>query len=229
MIKFNHVSKRYLNQLALDNVQMSLPAGKIIGLIGPNGSGKSTMLKLIAGLLKPTKGEVTVLGETANRQIAKSVAYLSEHDTLYPFYTVNETINFYASQFADFNMKKAEEMLGFMKLDQNKKIKELSKGNRGRLKMLLVLSREVPLILMDEPLSGLDPIVRESIVKGMISFIDIEKQTIILTTHEISEVEPLLEMVVAVKEGKVINIADVEELRQTEQMSLLDWMKANYE
>ena len=132
-----------------------LEPGKIIGLVGANGSGKSTTLKLIAGLIQPTKGVVTVNGEKADRRIAKYVSYLSELDEYYGFFTVEETIDFYASQFVDFNKQKAQEIREFMKLDPKSKVKHLSKGNRGRLKIVLTLAREVPVILMDEPLSGL--------------------------------------------------------------------------
>jgi len=228
MIEIKNVSKRYLKQTALDDVSLLIPRGKIVGLVGANGSGKSTLLKIISGLARPTKGSVSINGNVVNRTSSSYISYLSELDAYYPFYTVQETIDFFASQFADFEINKAEEIRQFMKLETNKKVKYLSKGSRGRLKILLALSRNVPVILMDEPLSGLDPMVRESIVKGLISFIDIEKQTIIITTHEISEIEPLLDIVVVLKEGKIVKIADVEEIRQTENISIVEWVKKIY-
>lgn len=166
MIEFNHVTKKYRSQAALNDFSLSLPAGKIIGLVGENGSGKSTALKLISGLISPTKGSVTVDGEVATRRISSKVSYLSELDAYYTFYTVAETVSYYASLYSDFNQSKAGEILDYMKLDPSKKVKDLSKGNRGRLKIAVTLAREVPVILMDEPLSGLDPMVRDSIVKA---------------------------------------------------------------
>ncbi|RYD06977.1 hypothetical protein N752_01410 [Desulforamulus aquiferis] len=136
--------------------------------------------------------------------IASEVSYLSELDVLYPFYTVKETIDFNAGLFADFDVAKAQEMLTFMQLDPDKKVKALSKGNRGRLKIILTLARKVPLILMDEPLSGLDPLVRDSIIKSLISYLDLEQQTVVMTTHEVTEVEPILDMVVAVQNGRYV-------------------------
>lgn len=109
------------------------------------------------------------------------------------------------------------------------KVKHLSKGNRGRLKMVISLARDVPVILMDEPLSGLDPLVRDSIVKGLISFIDLERQTVLITTHEIKEVETILDEVIAIKDGHIIGYRNVEQLRLEENMSIVEWMAKAYE
>ncbi|ERN54548.1 ABC transporter ATP-binding protein [Alkalihalophilus marmarensis] len=228
MITFNNVSKKYMTKTALKDINIELNKGKIIGLVGENGSGKSTTLKLIAGLIQPSKGSVIVNGQEADRRIAKDVTYLSELDEYYSFYNVGQTIEFYASQFPDFNLVKAEEIREFMKLDKNTKLKHLSKGNRGRLKLILTLSRDVPVILLDEPFSGLDPMVRDSIVQGLISFVDLEKQIILITTHEIKEVEMILDEVIAIKDGQFIGHHNVEDLRYTQNMSIVEWMKTLY-
>ncbi|ACV62485.1 ABC transporter related [Desulfofarcimen acetoxidans DSM 771] len=225
IIEFNNVSKKYGRQPALSNINLTLPRGKIIGLVGPNGSGKSTILKLIAGLVHPSSGSVKVNGREANRRIASEVSYLSELDVLYSFYTVAETISFNAGQFADFDINKAQEMVSFMQLDPNMKVKNLSKGNRGRLKIILSLARRAPLILMDEPLSGLDPLVRDSIIQSLISYLDLKQQTLIMTTHEVAEVEPLLDTAVAVKNGQIRNISEIDDIRSQQGQSLIDWMK----
>lgn len=228
MIQLTNVSKKYMHQSALHEISLTLPIGKIIGIVGENGSGKSTLLKLISGLAYPTTGTVTVNGVTANRRISKVVSYLSELDTSYYMVTVSQAMDFQASQFPDFNLAKAEEIMKFMQLEPQMKIKNLSKGNRARLKIMLTLAREVPYILMDEPLSGLDPMVRESIVKGMISFIDLESQTLIMTSHEIAEIEPLLDCFIAIKGGSLLKMADVEELHESEGLGITSWMKKNY-
>ncbi|MCF6136279.1 ABC transporter ATP-binding protein [Pseudalkalibacillus berkeleyi] len=228
MIKLNNVTKKYMTKAALKNVDLELDKGKIIGLVGENGSGKSTTLKLIAGLIQPTQGSVTVNGVEVNRRIANQVSYLSELDEYYGFYNVGQTIDFYASQFSDFNKEKAEDIRSYMKLDRNAKLKHLSKGNRGRLKIVLNLAREVPVILMDEPLSGLDPMVRDSIVKGLISFIDLENQIVLITTHEIREIETVLDEVVAIKSGDIIGHHNVEELRSEHGMGIVEWMNKIY-
>lgn len=229
IVEIDHVTKRYRMTKALDDVTLTIPQGQVVGLIGPNGSGKSTMLKLMAGLVRPSKGKITVNGEVPDRLINRKVTYLSESDALYDFYTVKEMVDFFSGIYVDFHFEKAEEILTFMKLDYNKPIKHLSKGQRGRLKLSLALSRDVPLILLDEPLSGLDPMVRESIIKGLISFVDLEKQTVVMTTHEVAEVEPLLDRVIAVRDGKLLATKDVEAIRDQENKSVVEWLKMRAE
>jgi len=228
LIQITNVTKKYMKRSALKNISLDFPTGKIIGIVGENGSGKSTLLKLIAGLSLPTNGSVTVDGITANRRISRVVTYLSELDAFYSMFTIKEAIEFQASQFTDFNTVKAEEIMEFMQLEANKKIKDLSKGYRGRLKIVLTLAREVPYILMDEPLSGLDPMVRESIVKGMISFVNLESQTVIMTSHEILEIESILDCFIAIKDGALIKMVDVEELHASEGLGITSWMKKTY-
>lgn len=225
MISFENVTKKYGQETALQDVSFTMESGKIYGILGSNGSGKSTTLKMIAGLVHPTSGVVMVNGKKADRRIAKEVAYLSELDFYYPAFTVKDMINFYASQFSDFDRSKAEELLAFMKLDSTKKLKQLSKGNRGRLKLVISLARNTPILLLDEPFSGLDPMVRESLVKGLLSYIDFEKQTVVIATHEIDEVEMLLDEVIAIKDGEVTAFRNVEELREQEGLSILEWVK----
>jgi ABC-2 type transport system ATP-binding protein len=225
VIELANVSKTYKKRPAIKNISLTLPLGKIIGIVGENGSGKSTLLKLIAGLSHPTSGSVTVNGEMANRRISKLVSY---HDSFYSLFTVREALAFQASQFTDFNLAKAEEIMKYMQLEPDKKIRDLSKGNRGRLKIVLTLAREVPYILMDEPLSGLDPLVRQFIVKGMISYVDLESQALVMTSHEITEIESILDSFIAIKDGTLIKMSDVAELHESEGLSITDWMKKTY-
>lgn len=226
-IEFNHVTKRYLRRLAVNDIQFSIGSGKIVGLIGPNGSGKSTILKLAAGLTRPTSGSVIVLGASANRNLSNHVSYMSDQADLYPFYTIREMITFFDKVFADFNQDRARELLEFMELDPHQRIHGLSKGNLGRLKITLAISRRTPLILMDEPLSGLDPMVRQSIIKGLIAYLDLEHQTLILSTHEVAEIEPLLDQVLLVHNGSLVALDDVEAIQAQSKQSLVHWMAEN--
>lgn len=228
MIELTNVSKTFKKRSVIENISFTLPLGKIIGIVGENGSGKSTLLKMIAGLLQPTSGSVTVNGEIAHRRMSKFVSYLSDHDASYSMFTVREAIAFQASQFPDFNSAKAEEIMAYMELESDKKISALSKGNRGRLKIVLTLARDVPYILMDEPLSGLDPLVRHAIVKGMISYLDLGTQTLIMTSHEIAEIESLLDSFIAIKDGSLISKTEVEELHDLEGLGISEWMKKTY-
>ncbi|WDL99333.1 ABC transporter ATP-binding protein [Alicyclobacillus sp. ALC3] len=225
MVSFQNVSKRYQLKEAVRHLSFDLPTGMVIGLIGPNGSGKTTTLKLMTGLLHPNDGQVLFQNKRINRMMARQVSYLSDTGAVYGFYTVRQMVNYYAGIYADFNVAKATEMLTFMQLDGNQRVRTLSKGNLGRLKIVLAVSRQVPLIVMDEPLSGLDPLVRQSILKGLISFIDLENQTVVLSTHEVDEVEPLLDMAVLLNHGEVSAMDYTDHIRETFGGSIVEWMK----
>jgi ABC-2 type transport system ATP-binding protein len=224
-VVFESVTKRYLQNAAVQDVSFTLPKGRMIGLIGPNGSGKSTMLKLMSGLLRTSAGRVLVEGREVDRRIGKIVSYASDKDVLYGFYKVGEMVKFYEEIFSDFEIGRAREMMAFLKLDPSVRIKALSKGNAARLKMLLALSRNAPLILMDEPLSGIDPMARTAIIKSLISFIDLTNQTVILSTHEVMEIEPLLDTVMLVNNGQVCSIQDVVDIQTEYHQSLAEWME----
>ena len=224
-IQLDDVMKSYGNEYALKHVNLTFQKGRIYGLIGPNGSGKSTLLKLITGLSFPNSGTVTVNNQTVTRKTCQSVAYLTELDMFYENFTVKETIDYTASQFADFNHEKAQELLKEMKLDARKKVRSLSKGNRGRLKLVTTLARDTDVILLDEPFSGLDPMVRDSIVKSLLQYIDFENQILLIATHEINEIEPLLDEAIAIYYGSVIGQENVEALREEQGLSVLQWFK----
>ena len=196
----------------------------MIGLVGENGSGKTTMLKLIAGLLAPNTGKITFQGRPVTRRIASDIAYMPDADQFYPYFTVQQLFDFYASQFEDFDMMKAKEIAQFLNISLEDKMKHLSKGNRGRVKIAVTLGREAKYFLLDEPFSGLDPMVRADIVRGLIQFTDVEKQTVILSTHEIKEIEPLLDDIVVLKEGEVIAYERVDEIRDLYGMDARSWM-----
>ncbi len=225
IVSFQNVSKRYQMQDGVRQLSFDLPAGKIIGFIGANGSGKTTTLKLMAGLLRPNSGQVVFQNRPVRRILAEHIAYLSDTDAVYSFYTVAEMVNYYAGIYRDFSRDQAAAMLEFMQLDGDQRVRALSKGNLGRLKIVLAVSRQVPLIVMDEPLSGLDPLVRQSILKGLISFIDLDHQTIVLSTHEVDEVEPLLDLAVLLDHGVMKAMDYTDHIRETLGGSILDWMK----
>ncbi|ASB60193.1 spermidine/putrescine ABC transporter ATP-binding protein [Bacillus sp. A053] len=228
-IKLEHVSKKYGRHTAVNDVSFTLSSGRIYGLIGPNGSGKSTTLKMMAGLLFPTSGFVKVDGKQATRDMVRQTAYLTELDMFYPDFTVKDMVNFYQSQFPDFQTEQAYRLLNEMQLDPEKKIKKLSKGNRGRLKIVLALARQADVILLDEPFSGLDPMVRDSIVNSLVSYIDFEQQIVVIATHEIDEIETLLDEVIILANGEKVAQREVEDIREQEGMSVLQWFKSKME
>ncbi|UWS58200.1 ABC transporter ATP-binding protein [Bacillus subtilis] len=228
-IKLEHVSKKYGRHTAVNDVSITLSSGRIYGLIGPNGSGKSTTLKMMAGLLFPTSGFVKVDEEQVTREIVRQTAYLTELDMFYPHFTVKDMVNFYQSQFPDFHTEQVYKLLNEMQLNPEKKIKKLSKGNRGRLKIVLALARRADVILLDEPFSGLDPMVRDSIVNSLVSYIDFEQQIVVIATHEIDEIETLLDEVIILANGEKVAQREVEDIREQEGMSVLQWFKSKME
>lgn len=224
MIELKNVQKKYGRREALNDITLTIPQGKIIGLVGANGSGKTTLLKLMAGLLTPSGGAATYGGRSITRKIATHIAYMPDVDLFYPYFTVQELFDFYDSQFEDFDLTKAKEIAHFLDIQLTAKIKHLSKGNRGRVKFAATLGREATYYLLDEPFSGLDPMVRDDISKGLIQFTDTERQTILMSTHELKEVEPLLDEIVVLKEGSLIAYEAVDEIRNTYGMDATSWM-----
>ncbi len=225
IVSFQNVSKRYQVREAVHHLTFELPAGKVIGFIGPNGSGKTTTLKLMTGLLHPSGGQVLFQNERVRRTMAEHIAYLADDGAVYGFFTVQQMLTYYAGIYRDFNAAKAAEMLAFMRLEASQGVRTLSKGNLGRLKIVLAVSRQAPLIVMDEPLAGLDPLVRESVLKGLISFVDLDRQTVVLSTHEVSEVEPLLDMAILLDRGEVRAMDSTDHIRETLGEDVVQWMK----
>lgn len=224
LIELEHVGKKYGGKRALQDVTVSIPRGKVIGLVGENGSGKSTLLKLMAGLLSPNSGIATFDGQQITRKIAGKVAYMSDTDDFYTYFTVQQLIDFYESQFDDFDVVKAKEIVQFLNVSLTSRIKSLSKGNRGRVKIAVTLAREADVYLLDEPFSGLDPMVRDDIAKGLIRFTDQERQTVIMSTHEIREVEPLLDEIIVMRGGQMIAHEAVDEIRDFYGIDATSWM-----
>ncbi|MGG2081019.1 ATP-binding cassette domain-containing protein [Lysinibacillus pakistanensis] len=228
MLQLSNVSFRYMKKTILQDVSYSLPIGQIIGLVGENGSGKSTLLKVLAGLLLPSSGEVLLNGNPVTRRSANQIAYLPDTDLFYDFYTGEQLFQYYDSQFEDFSYDKACIVAEFLQVDKKMRLRQLSKGNRGRMKMAATLGREVPFYLMDEPFAGLDPIVREQLIKGLIQFTDMEHQTILLSTHELYEVEPILDQIILLQNGSIIAHEELERIRDLTNTDAVQWMKAYY-
>lgn len=228
-VEIRNLVKNYPGVEALKSINVNFPAGKITGLIGPNGSGKSTMLKSIAGLVQPFSGEVLIFGERPGRKTKNETAFLPEINHFYKGMSIKQVINLYESQFSNFNRERAMEILEFMNLKPEARIKNLSKGMVGRVKLTLTMAREVPLIIMDEPLSGIDPKSRAQILEGLISEYDAEKQTIILSTHEVLEAEKFFDYVVFLEKGEIKLQGNADDLRAEHGMSIQDLVKEVFE
>ncbi len=224
MIEFKNVSKRFGTTVALEKFDYKFEQGKIIGLFGPNGAGKSTSIKMIVGLNRPDAGEVTVDGKEPRISRA-NIAYLPEIDHLYSWMTIKQAARFTSTFYADWDETKYNELLNFLNLDPQMKIGKISKGQRAKTKLLLTVSRRAPYLLMDEPLSGIDILTREDIIDAIIKDYREGEQTIIISTHEIAEVERLVDEVVFLDKGRVKLAGSADELRAERGQSLVETMK----
>ncbi len=224
MIEFKNISKSFGSTVALDDVSLVFPRGKIIGLFGPNGAGKSTSIKLIMGLNRPDRGEVRVDGENPQNK-KQDLAYLPEIDHLYPWMNIAQAADFTRTFYADWDETKYRELIKFLNLQEDMKISKISKGQRAKTKLLLTVSRRAPYLLMDEPLSGIDILTREEIINTLIRDYREGEQTIIISTHEIAEVESLVDEVIFLDRGKVKLSGNAEDLRVARNMSLVELMK----
>lgn len=213
-VHFRGVVKRFPGTDALKGVDLEIPEGHIIGLLGPNGSGKSTLLKLIAGLYRPNQGEVNVLGRAPDRQTKAKVAYVPEVDHLYPWMTAEASLKFIAPFFPDWDAERATRLLEAMQLPPKAKVGKMSKGMRARLRLISALARSARLILLDEPLSGIDPPSRLRIADALLSEYQGSSQTVILSTHEVLEAERLFDRLIFLDRGRVKLEGDAEDLRQ---------------
>lgn len=214
IVTFRDVHKRFPSADALRGVSFDLSAGEIVGLLGPNGSGKSTLLKLMAGLYRPNSGRVTVAGRNPDQGTKALVAYSPEIDHLYPWMTVETSLKFVGSFYEDWDADRAAALLDFMALKPTQKVGKLSKGMRARLRLVIALARSASLILLDEPLSGIDPPSRSRIVQAILAEYRVGEQTIVISTHEVLEAEPLFDRLLMLEAGLIKLDGDAEELRQ---------------
>lgn len=228
MIRFKNVTKKYGKVLALDDVSLDIGKGKITGLLGPNGSGKSTMIKLITDLNKPSRGEVLIGGEPITQEMKKRIAYLPEIDHFYSWMKIKDAKKFIETFYTDWDDKLYNELLNFLELDEEMAIKKISKGQRAKAKLLLAFSRRADIILLDEPLSGIDIFTREKIIETMIKDYREGEQSIVITTHEIKEIEHVIDDAIFLRKGKVVLEGEVEKLRAEKNLSLVDLMKEVY-
>ncbi len=219
VLEASQLSKYFYQKKALDKVDINIEKGKIYGILGPNGGGKSTFLKIAAGLLKPSQGEITIDNKKPGVYTKSIVSYLPETNYLYKWMKIKDALNFFKDLYADFDVERARESLKFMELEEEEKVTSLSKGMMGRLKLTLALSRKAKLYLLDEPLNGIDPISREKIITSILDSYS-EKSSILICSHLIYYIEKLLDYVFFLSEGRIILSGDAEELRNKRGMSI---------
>ena len=206
------LSKQYSMKKALDNVTLTLPAGRMVGLLGPNGSGKTTFLKLIAGFLTPSAGEVYVCGKKPGVETKRLVSYLPDRLALDRYERVFQLLQMYEDFFDDFDAQKAILMLEDLKIEPNMRLSAMSKGMLEKVQLILTMSRKAKLYLLDEPLGGVDPAARDYILNTILRNYN-ENSTVIFSTHLISDVEKILDDAILLKEGKVEMFKSVDDIR----------------
>lgn len=205
--------KNYGNVLALNNFKLSLESGKIVGLLGPNSSGKTTLIKLIAGLLAPTEGAIFIDGKMPGPETKAIVSYLPERTYFSDWMRVNDLIEFFSDFYADFDREKAIEMLTRLQITPERKLKELSKGTKEKVQLVLVMARKAKLYLLDEPIAGVDPASRDYILDTIISNYK-ENSTVLISTHLIYDVEQTLDDFVFIKNGSMLLTGNAKEYRE---------------
>ena len=211
--------KRYAGKPALDGVSLELPKGQIIGLLGPNGSGKTTLIKLAAGLLTPSEGEITVCGKAIGEETKAMVSYLPDRPCFGKQMRVREQVELFQDFFEDFDRTRAEEMLAALGIDPQAKWKTLSKGNQEKVQLVLAMSRRAKLYLLDEPIGGVDPAARDYILNTIVSNYDPEA-TVLLSTHLIADVEKVLDSFLFLHNGRVIRSGSADQAREESGKSL---------
>lgn len=219
LLECRDLTKKYGYKQALDGINLKLPEGRIVGLLGPNGSGKSTIIKIMNGLLTPTTGELLVNGMKPGVETKKLISYLPERTYLNSWMKVSDIISYFEDFYADFNAAKAFDMLQKLNIDATMKLKTLSKGTKEKVQLILVMSREAKLYVLDEPIAGVDPAARDYILNTIISNYN-KDATVLLSTHLISDIENILDEVIFIQNGHITLYDSVDNIREREGKSV---------
>ena len=211
--------KSYGKKEALKGLNLSIDRGRIVGLLGPNGSGKTTLIKLICGLLTPTDGGIFVDKKEIGVETKKVVSYLPERTYIPNWMKVTDILDMFEDFYADFKRERALQMLESLNINPADKIKTLSKGTKEKVQLILVMSRDADLYLLDEPIAGVDPAARDYILKTIITNYN-ENATVIISTHLITDIETVLDEVVMIKNGELVMHKTVDEIREENGMSV---------
>ena len=211
--------KRYGSVQALENVNLRVEPGRVVGLLGPNGSGKTTLIKLANGLLTPSTGEILIYGEKPGPETRAVISYLPDRPCLAEWMSAKQLMDFFEDFYADFDRDRAMEMLLRLDIDPAMRIKQMSKGTREKVQLIMVMSRKAGLYLLDEPIGGVDPATRDYILDTIIRNYNPEA-AVIVSTHLIADVEPVLDDVIFINGGRVVLQSSADEIREEKGMSV---------
>ena len=219
LLQINNLVKRYGNTLALRGVNLRIPEGKIVGLLGPNGSGKTTLIKILAGILTIDDGSVAICGNQVGVKSKSLVSYLPDKSFLCEWMSVEKMLNYTKDFFPDFRLERAMEMVKMLGIDLKSRIKTLSKGTKEKVSLIIAMSRDAKLYLLDEPIAGVDPAARDYVIRTIINNYS-PNSTVIISTHLISDVEPILSDFVFINNGQIVLEGCVDDVRIREQKSI---------
>ena len=214
-----HLEKCFGHKQILHDVNLTIPRGKIIGLLGKNGTGKSTLIKLMNDLLTPTAGQVLVNGEPVGVESKKIIAYLPERTYLDKTMTVDKVIQYFEDFYDNFDSEKARRLLEDLDLDTTQRLSKMSKGMQEKVQLVLVMSRKADLYILDEPLGGVDPATRDYILDTILTNFN-EDASVIISTHLISDIEKILDEVIFIDKGRIVLTSACDELRVKENSSI---------
>lgn len=227
MLESREVTKKYGGKSAVDHVSLKLEAGLVYAMLGPNGSGKTTWMKLAAGLVKPSSGEILYENGPIGIESKKEVAYMSTEPYFYNWMTVADVGKYYQDFFEDFSMEKYQEMIARMELTEDMKAKKLSSGMMAKLKIAVTMARKAKVYLLDEPLNGIDLLARDEIMRTILEAVDPDV-TLVISSHLVDELERVADAAIFMKEGHLIRQCMVEELRISQHKSVVDLYREIY-
>ena len=219
VLECKNLTKQYGHVTALEDVSFSIEPGRIVGLLGPNGSGKTTLIKLANGLLTPTSGELTICNADPGKETHAIVSYLPERTSIPLWMTATQLLDFYQDFYKDFRRDAAEEMLAHLNIPAKQRIKQMSKGTREKVQLIVTMSRAAQLYLLDEPIGGVDPATRDYILSTIIGNYNPEA-AVVISTHLIADVEKILDEVIFINQGHVVLQSSVDEIREEKGMSV---------
>ena len=227
LLECKDLCKSFDNRVILDNVNIKIERGKIVGLLGKNGQGKTTLIKLINDLLTPTSGEVLINGKKPSIESKKIISYLPERTYFDKSMKVSDIIKYFKEFYDNFNEEKALKLLDDLELDKNSRLAKMSKGMQEKVELILVMSREADLYILDEPLGGVDPATRDYILDTILSNFK-DGASVIISTHLISDIEKILDEVIFIDKGKIILTGDADTIRKKEKASIDDIFRRSF-
>ena len=227
LLEIKNITKNYNESRGINNINLEFECGHVIGLLGSNGSGKTTLIKLINGLLTPDEGEILVDGKNIGVETKKIISYLPDQTYIENGMTIKECIKFFKDFYEDFDEDKAKDILNKFEIPLNKKFGQLSKGNKEKLQLALVMSRNAKLYILDEPIAGVDPGIRDFVIQTALDAMSPDS-SLIICTHLVRDIEPFLDDVAFLNKGNVV-IHKSKEIILTKYESLVDLFKEVYQ